>query len=361
MRPFRRLILLKKSCFVVLLAAALARAASAQPASGQATNALPKAWSEAMSTLADKVAAMVNPAHPVALTVKNISSLDSGEADGIRAALEAQLAQHHFRVSRATSVETHIDVTLSESNDSYVWVAQVRAKEDENSEPELAVVSVAKSSATLQASDAPAVSLQKTLRWQQARNFLDFVIKTIGDGTETALEVLEPTRLAVYVRPTDTWELEYESTINHRMPWPRDVGGKFGQDGTQPFATISGVPCSGSDLRGGTISCSGTPIAGEQRSLRITGHDTGESLVLKATCGDAQIAIASGTGDWTQPDAIRGYLVRKNAATASGAALDFEGPVISLTDGADGEARAIVLNLKTGNYEGYSVSATCGE
>ncbi|MGA8034513.1 MAG: hypothetical protein WA823_07480 [Candidatus Acidiferrales bacterium] len=356
MQPFRRFILPKKWCFVVLLAAALAHAASAQ-----ATNALPKAWNDAVSALADRIAAAVSPAHPVTLTVKNISSLDPGETDAVRAALETQLGQHHFRVSRAVSAETQLDVTLSESNDTYVWVAQIRATDDQNTEPELAVVSVAKSSGVSEAKDNPALTLQKTLMWQQGVKFLDFFVKTPPAGTGTTLDVLEPTRVAVYARPTDTWELDYESTISHRLPWPRDVRGKLGGDGAQRFATISGVPCSGSDAKGATISCVGTPMVGEQRSAAIAGHDTGEAVVLKTTCGDAQVALGSGTGDWTQPDAIRGYLVRKNGATVSGAALDFDGPVISLMDGGDGEARAIVLNLKTGNYEGYSVSATCGE
>jgi hypothetical protein len=93
----------------------------------------------------------------------------------------------------------------------------------------------------------------------------------------------------------------------------------------------------------------------------VPGSETGEAVLLKADCGDAQTALASGNGDWSQPDTLRGYLLRKKSATASGAALDFDGPVLALTAGADGEARAVVLNLKTGNYEGYSVSATCGE
>ncbi len=356
MRPFRRFILPKKCCFVVLLAAALAHAASSQT-----TTALPKAWSEAVIALADKIAATVSPAHPVTLTLKNISSLDPSETDAIRAALEVQLGQHHFRVSRAASAETRLDVTLSESNDNYVWVAQIRTKDDDDAEPEVAIVAVARSVGMPAAKDGPALTLQKTLQWQQGTKFLDFSIKTNADGTGTRLDVLEPMRVAVYVRPTDTWELDYESAIGHRVPWPRDVRGKFGNGSAEPFMTISGVSCSGSDAKGGTISCIGTPTAGDESAAQIAGHETGEGTMLRTACGDAQIAVASETGDWTQPDAIRGYLVRKNGATLSGAALDFDGPVISLTDGADGEARAIVLNLKTGNYEGYSVSATCGE
>jgi hypothetical protein len=356
MRHFRRFNHSQKLCVAILAAIA-----SACGASAQSPQQLQPSWNDAVSTLADKIAGSVSPAHPVALTLKNSSSLESGDADSVRTALESQLAQHHIRVTRAASAETQIDVTLSESTGNYVWVAALHTKDD-SAEPDVAVVSVPKSSAGALASTGAALTLQKALVWQQPAKFLDFRESTATPGsTSDTLEVLEPARVAFYTRSAGKWSLEREAPLQHRLPWPRDVRGNLADPTTEIFATISGVTCT-NGTNAPSVQCVGTPLTSDAaKSSVIPGRETGEAVALKLTCGDAQTALASGNGDWTQPDTLRGYLLRKKSATASGAALDFDGPVLSLASGADGEARVIVLNLKTGNYEGYSVSATCGQ
>jgi hypothetical protein len=74
------------------------------------------------------------------------------------------------------------------------------------------------------------------------------------------------------------------------------------------------------------------------------------------------VVLASGSGDWTQPDTIQGYLLEEfeAQAAASGNSLGLDGPVMDiLADGRQLAARAIVRNLKTGKYEAYIVTATC--
>jgi hypothetical protein len=45
----------------------------------------------------------------------------------------------------------------------------------------------------------------------------------------------------------------------------------------------------------------------------------------------------------------------------SGNTLEFDGPVMALQADPEGSsARAVVRNLKTGEYEAYIVTATCG-
>jgi hypothetical protein len=315
-----------------------------------------------LSALADKIAGSVSPAHPVALTVKNTSSLEAPDVDAVRAALEAQLGQHHIRITRAATAETQIDVTLSESTASYIWIALLHTKEEATAEPDVAVVSIPKSSGAPSANASATLTLQKTLVWQQPQRFLDFRERQPSpDSTSGTLDVLEPSRVAVYAQSAGKWTLERETPLQHRLPWPRDVRGNFTDANSGIFASINGVTCT-SGANATSVQCAGTPVTNDApRSSVIPGRETGEAIALKLTCGDAQTALASGNGDWTQPDSLRGYLVRKKSATAAGAALDFDGPVLSLASGADGRARAIVLNLKTGNYEGYSVSATCGD
>jgi hypothetical protein len=360
MRPSRRYFLPKKLWFAVLLVAAFAR-----PASNQ--TALPRTWSDGVNALADRIAAMVSPTKPVGFSLKNISSLDAADADVVRAALETQLAQHHFHLSHAATVETHIDVTLSDSSDTYMWVAQVRNKGDMDSqEPEIAVVSVAKATGPGSAKAGETLTIHKTLVWSQAAKFFDF--KITGDSASPTLLVLEPARLSIYAGDPGKWVLVRELAINHKSVWPRDVRGSFGEAIGQPLVLLPGVSCSGDASDVAKISCSaapaasGPPATSDAKPISIPGHDTGEAVMLRMGCDDSRVALASGTGDWTQPDSVRGFLIRGNQTSVPGPALDFDGPVIALIAAdAEGLARAIVLNLKTGDYEGYSVAATCSQ
>ena len=96
MRHFRRSFQSKTSrilIFAVALSVLAGLCALSPPANGQAAagtaNTLPAAWRDAVKTLADRVAASVSPAHPVALTVKNISSVGASDVDALRAAIDA--------------------------------------------------------------------------------------------------------------------------------------------------------------------------------------------------------------------------------------------------------------------------------
>jgi hypothetical protein len=341
----------------------LAHAAEAQVA---AANSLAPAWSDAVRALADRVAASVSPAHPAALTVKNISSISASDADALRAAIEAQLALHHFRFARtasaASAAETRIDVTLSESDSDYVWVAEIRAKGDAG-DPDIAVVNVAKSPGASGAKTAT-LTLQKSLVWQQPAPFLDFrVAADPGNaGAPQTLTVLESSKLAFYTQAGGQWQSDGVALIAHRSLWPRDVRGTLALGGAT-VATISSVPCTGTAVSGGSIVCNGTPV-NDDAPTAIPGHDAGESITLAASCDNGSVVLASGTGDWTQPDALHGYVVTKSQATVGGT-LEFDGPVLAVAAGGASDstlsARAVVHNLKTGNYEGYLVTATCGQ
>jgi hypothetical protein len=337
-------------------------------AAGSNANALPPAWNDAAKALADRVAASVSPAHPIAFAVKNISSMSASDADVLHAAIEAQLAQHHFRFARTASAAavaaTRIDVTLSESDADYVWVAEIRTKGDAG-EPDVAVVNVAKTPGASGAKTA-SLTLQKTLVWQQAAPFLDFRVAAEPSNASApqTLTVLESTQLAFYTQTGGQWQPDGVAIIAHRLLWPRDVRGALAtSSATAAVATISGVPCTGTAAKGGSILCNGTPVNDDAPAV-IPGHDVGESVTLAAPCGGGTIALASGTGDWTQADAIHGYVVTKSQAGAGGT-LELDGPVLALAGGSASEttlsARAVVHNLKTGTYEGYIVTATCGQ
>lgn len=111
-----------------------------------------------------------------------------------------------------------------------------------------------------------------------------------------------------------------------------------------------------------SLTCSGTePV-----------HRTAE---LSPTCEDSPRYLASGNGDYTQPDRITlGTISRTGvaplAATSSGAtssdegyagSVDMPGPVLDISVAENSKAAFVVVkNLSTGNYEVYRITAVCG-
>jgi len=81
---------------------------------------------------------------------------------------------------------------------------------------------------------------------------------------------------------------------------------------------------------------------------------------LKTGCGGGWQVLATKPGDWTQPDAVRAYEIREGVAVAVTAPVELPGPVTALGPLVEGAALAVARNLKTGRYEAYKISITCG-
>ncbi len=91
---------------------------------------------------------------------------------------------------------------------------------------------------------------------------------------------------------------------------------------------------------------------------------------VKTGCGSAWQVLATGSGDWTKPDAIQAYEIRNHEAVGVGQPLNFPGPVTALGPAAvprfggigklSHDAVAVVRNLQTGRYEAYQLSISCG-
>jgi hypothetical protein len=88
----------------------------------------------------------------------------------------------------------------------------------------------------------------------------------------------------------------------------------------------------------------------------------GSEIVSVGTgCGTAWQVLATRPGDWTEPEAIQAYEILDRQAVAVGQPLEFAGPVTALWPTVDGKsAHAVVRNMKTGKYEAYNITITCG-
>jgi hypothetical protein len=102
---------------------------------------------------------------------------------------------------------------------------------------------------------------------------------------------------------------------------------------------------------------------------------------VETGCDTAWQVLATGTGDWTQPDHIQIYEIGKgqpaeglplptgrpqrplkSEAVAVGPPLDFPGPILALWPSTDLKSvRAVSRNLQTGMYEASIVSVSCSE
>jgi hypothetical protein len=81
-----------------------------------------------------------------------------------------------------------------------------------------------------------------------------------------------------------------------------------------------------------------------------------ELATVQTKCGNGWQVLTTHPGDWTEADAIQAYEIQDHQLVSVGAAVDVPGPVTSLDD----SGIAVVRNLKTGKYEAYNITITCG-
>ena len=152
-----RVYLLAGSLLFALFVFSAAGFAQSQPATRPAS---PSKWNDAVATLGGKIAAIADASQPASLDVSNISSLDSLDVSTIESGLQAELGQH-LHLMPAAEAKTQILVTLSEGSTGYVWVAQVRSGNSEQT----AMISIPKEASAAASRERPAISLERKLIW----------------------------------------------------------------------------------------------------------------------------------------------------------------------------------------------------
>ena len=110
------------------------------------------------------------------------------------------------------------------------------------------------------------------------------------------------------------------------------------------------------------VRCGVPQLAYDLLPEKIVGADKpvfgDEVRDIPNNCGVTNPMLATGTGDYTQPDSVQVFANRESISNQ----LTFPGPVLRFSQGPDTEfATAIVHNLKDGNYEVYRLSISCGQ
>jgi len=330
----------------------------------QTTSTLPKSWNDAVARLADEVAAAMSPT-AVRLVVENISSLDAAHVGGIGAALREKLQHHSFAPPAANSTAAQaalsLQLTLSESATEYVWVMEVSNDSVDAAAIPMMIVSVSKADFTEGTPDKQSLSLEKRYVWKQPREFLDFAILKDATSGESTLLILETNRLVVYKPSEAGWQLFRSNSIPRTVAPSRDPFGTINRnEGSILFKSFE---CVGDPDLTEVLQCkSAKPNHYLTTRVKIPGLPNSLGTLTSGVCRGETVSLYTGDGDWTQTDSIQGYLINLDpvSAAAVGDAVQTDGPVTSLQPEHDtSAARAIVRNLKTGEYEAYIVTATC--
>ncbi|MGA8871190.1 MAG: hypothetical protein WA434_10475 [Candidatus Acidiferrales bacterium] len=379
MRPFRRFFAFSRAILFVALFTPIAlipkTCASQNPialrlvsAKGrQATTAAPTDWDTAVRELVDQITAIVAPPARLDLLVNNVSSLSADEVATIVDRLRAELTQRHFRLAGAQAPDANLTVTLSEGTEGYLIVAQVQHGASDKA-GQVAMVSISR--AAKKAERSGGVSLERMRIWDQPGAILDFALPPPAAGAMPEMIVLERGRLAFYSRQQDQWQLGQAVTITPTRSWLRAEQGHIdiSQGLAMGSAGLPGIECKGDFTNPQTIHCA---FVSQDTQAWIRGDASipkdlnigGDVASVGLQCDGRPVVLATGKGDWTQPDFVQAYEMDAtgHAATLTGNPVEFAGPVMSLwATGASGVARAVVHNLKTNNYEAYIVTASCG-
>jgi hypothetical protein len=296
-----------------------------------------------------------------------MAPLSAAEAWNVQGALADELRNRSFLlaspgVAAAESVTT-ARVTVSQGADGYVLVAEIQSGSETKNEQQIAIVSAPKLAPGANQTSGGILLLQKRLIWQQPEKFLDFLLWPVdGSGSTSLLAVLEPRRLAYYQFQDGGWRFSRSIQIPRPTYQPRNVDGFFDNDGKRLY--LDGVACTGELAEPETVKCKRTGSYENPRALPSTaleGVNAGSEVVIGTPCEGHEAVLETGTGDWTEMDTIQGSQSTNDNFSDSGAPIGTDGPVLTLVPGSvSGTARVVVHNLKSGEFEGYVVTATCG-
>jgi hypothetical protein len=96
------------------------------------------------------------------------------------------------------------------------------------------------------------------------------------------------------------------------------------------------------------------------RQLASYGGWGSELTSIQTKCGGMWQVLATRPGDWVEPDAVTAYEIVDHQARAVSAPMDLPGPVLALGPLSEGASLVVARNLKTGRYEAYQLSISCG-
>jgi hypothetical protein len=367
----------------------------------------------AAKELARKTAAFAGRGAAVAITWRNLSSLESA-ANQARTAFEEALQEAGLRTSDVPPI-VETKVTVSEDASQFLLVEEA-SKGDEHQ------VWIAWWKRGERAAALPAgLALEKKLVWEQTEQILDVAFPPPG------MLVLSPSGITLYARNGAQWQAQRTVPLTPAKAWPADLRGHLRLKGAGFQALLPGFECDGTTEPSLSAEChasgeawvleSGsrdlllatfaparnyfdgraTTQSGQHKNVtpffsaasaesqgrtwwllaavdgRIQIFDnaldaTGVSSAqwgsdiagTDAHCGAGSQVLATRPGDRGQPDSIQAFTVADRTPQALTEPTDFPGPVMALWTSGGSAATVVVKDLRSQQYSAYVVTVVCG-
>jgi hypothetical protein len=328
-------------------------------ARAQTTTQLPSDWTNALGSLADKIAAITKRDESLSLQVNNMSSLSAADVDGLHDVLVTDLARRNRRITKESPADATLQVTFSESVDGYVWIAEILDGVKEN----VVMVSVTAPNQKASRQDSPLI-LHRKIVWEQEARIVDFgILAEDSSGEASMLITLDAGKLSFYRFQEKNWKLAREITIEHPRPPQRNIRGRV--DLQTGEAQLPDAECAGDFRHPESVICTTMEPPADpeipRQPIVVQGRNVEDYAVLAPVCDDSPLTLVTGQGDWTEPDSIQAY-IGKDPENSARSKIQFLGPVLELRRNADGKSvRTVSRNLKTGRYEASIVSVSCGD
>jgi len=213
----------------------------------QTPSAAHSPWEQPAASLADEIAGILGPgqAH---LTIRNLSTISTGEIPAIRRLLEQDLKAHGVLASGTESANA-IRITLSENTRERLWVAEVI----EGNETRVAMVHL--EPGAVQASVAKErLVLHRTTFASTAELAGRWVTPPANEpvlaavGANTGLVILKQNEVMIFSMSSAGWREEQRIDLDHQRSMTRDPRGMLlpTADGNGFTAITPGAECTGS-------------------------------------------------------------------------------------------------------------------
>jgi len=206
-------------------------------------------WRRSESQLAEKIAAITGPG-VIALEVANRSSISSADADQIRRGLADSLANSGVRIFEPDQAAAVVKVTLSESLQNYVWVAEIQQGANDAN---VAIVAAARPDTAINAQNALPIALRATPLISQTEPILDAAIL---EGNPRRVLALGGNAVTVYEFKDGHWLPGQSLPIAHERTLPRDARGRIMLRKDHIFdAYLPGMICRSTNASPLTLNC----------------------------------------------------------------------------------------------------------
>jgi hypothetical protein len=207
-------------------------------------------WSAPEQQLARKIAAVTGPG-AVALSVENRSSLGRRDSEIVQNGLRSELEALGLRFVKPEQAAATVTISLSESSQSYVWVAEIR----QGSESTAVMVSAPRPEGLSIARDSVPLNLKRIPLWAQDEPILDIAVLE-ENPTPAQIAVLDPENISLYRMQGGKWQLQQALEISHARPWPRDLRGRLIPGRDHLFdAYLPGLACAATRAAPLTLVC----------------------------------------------------------------------------------------------------------